>query len=76
MTTFDASRAILGKPDMFRRFRVPDSGPPLGEAGLKPSTSLLVFERAGRRHALLRDQMIYHHVAQGEVAGEPYLVSY
>ncbi len=74
--TFDASRASLKSPDFFRRFRVSGNGKPLGNAGLKPQTQLLVFERGGKRRALLRHQMIYHHVAQGELAGEPYLITF
>jgi hypothetical protein len=28
------------------------------------------------RVALVTDQMAYHHVAQGEIAGEPWMVSF
>jgi hypothetical protein len=28
------------------------------------------------RLALVTDQMAYHHVAQGEIAGEPWMVSF
>jgi len=73
---FDAERASLKSPDFFRRFRVSGEGKPLRSTGLKPQTQLLVFERGGQRRALLRHQMIYHHVAQGELAGEPYLVTF
>ena len=73
---FDPSRAWLGRPDFFQRFRVPDAGLPLSEAGLKDDTELLVFERAGLRRALVLQQMAYHHLAQGELAGRPYLVSF
>jgi len=74
--TFDVERASLSSPDQFRRFRVSGDGEPLRTAGLKPQTQLLVFERGGQRRAILRDQMIYHHVAQGELAGEPYVVTF
>jgi len=73
---FDPSRAWLRRPDMFRRFRVPRTGPPLREAGLREETELLVFERGGLRRALVLQQMAYHHLAQGELAGRPYLVSF
>ena len=73
---FDSERAILKSPDMFKRFNVTGNGVPLNEANLKPKDVLLVFERAGERRALLQKQMVYHHVAQGELAGEPYLVSF
>ncbi len=74
--TFDTKRANLASPDFFQRFRVAGEGTPLHAAGLKPRVSLLVFERGGERGALLRDQMTYHHLAQGELAGEPYLVTF
>ncbi len=67
--TFDAKRAMLKGPDMFSRFRTP-------ETGLNPKEQLLVFERGGEQRALILNQMAYHHVAQGELAGEPYLVTF
>ena len=73
---FDSERAILKGPDQFKRFNVTNNGVPLNEAHLKPKAVLLVFERVGERRALLQKQMVYHHVAQGELAGEPYLVSF
>ncbi len=74
--TFDADRAIFKGPDQFERFRVEGPGKPLGEARLKPDEDLLVFERQGVRQALIAHQMAYHHLAQGFVASEPYLVSF
>ena len=74
--TFDAERASLKSPDYFRRFRISKSGEPLNGAGFRKQAQLLIFERAGQRGALLRDQMIYHHVAQGELGDEPYLVTF
>ncbi|MEZ4380813.1 MAG: DUF3179 domain-containing (seleno)protein [Nannocystaceae bacterium] len=73
---FDASRAMLGQPDDFPRFRVPDRGEPLASAGLKPKESLIIVERGGARRALSLRQVAFHHVAQGELAGEPYAVSF
>ena len=48
----------------------------LREAQLPKETELLAFERGGERRVLLVEEMIYHHIAQGELAGEPYLVSF
>ena len=73
---FDSERAILKGPDQFKRFNVTGNGVPLNETNLKPKDVLLIFERAGERRALLQKQMVYHHVAQGELAGEPYIVSF
>ena len=49
---------------------------PLAEAGLSDDKELLVFERGNQRRATLLPEMLYHHVVQGELAGEPYLVSF
>ena len=73
---FDSDRAILKGPDQFKRFNVTGNGVSLNEANLKSKEVLLVFERSGERRALLQKQMVYHHVAQGELAGEPYIVSF
>lgn len=73
---FDASRAWLKQPDMFVRLRVTGDGELLSESRLPGDTELLVVERGGERRALGGREMAYHHLAQGELAGEPYLVSY
>mgnify|MGYP002633123018 CR=1 FL=1 len=75
-SSFDASRAQLQKPDVFKRFRVPDDAQPLADAGLRDDDWLLVAERGGVRRAFYLNHMAYHHVAQGTLAGEPYLVSF
>jgi len=74
---FDAARAKLKGPDWFPRFNPgDDAGIPLREAGLDHGEQLLIFQRGGERRALLTRQMAYHHVAQGALAGEPYLVTF
>jgi hypothetical protein len=74
--SFDPRKAHLQGADMFRRFRVPPHGEPLARAGLSGGRFLLIFERGGRRHALDATQMTYHHVAQGMLAGEPFVVTF
>lgn len=76
MRDFDAARATLGQPDTFQRFRVSDRTEPLARAGLTDEEPLIVIERGGEQRALILTQMVYHHLAQGELAGEPYLVSF
>ncbi len=73
---FDASRARLRDPDMFMRFRVPGEGTPLHDLGWEADEDILVIERGGRRLAFLVNQMTYHHVAQGRLAGHPYVISF
>ena len=76
MNAFDATRAQLKAPDFFKRFRVPDQAEALADAKLSPDDWLLVIERGGLRRAFDLNHMAYHHVAQGVLAGEPYLVSF
>lgn len=75
-STFDLSRASLGGPDRFQRFLPGDRSEPLASTKLAPETLLIVLERQGQRRALLVSDMIYHHVAEGELAGEPWVVSF
>jgi hypothetical protein len=72
----DSSRAILKGPDHFLRFNVPEHGEALASLGLPEDKMLLVIERRGEQRAFLLEQMAYHHLAQGTLAGEPYLVSF
>lgn len=73
---FDVERAKLSGPDYFPRFRVQGPGVPLASSGLTPREHVLVVDRPGGRLALSLAQMTFHHVAQGEIAGEPYLVAF
>jgi len=76
---FDSGRAILSDSPMFDPFR-PTALQPLADAvadgRLKNDTPVMVLERNGRHLALSTMQMSYHHVAQGELAGEPWMVSF
>ncbi|MEM9777211.1 MAG: hypothetical protein AAF902_21715 [Chloroflexota bacterium] len=49
---------------------------PLKRARLSPKTELIAFEVNGVRRVLSVKEMVYHHVCQGELAGEPYLVTF
>ena len=60
----------------FKPFSVPSHGSDLKRAKLNPAEELIVIERKGEYRAFLAREMAYHHVAQGELAGEPYLVSF
>ncbi len=79
MITFDASRANLSSTDMFEPFHVGSTQSlqrALDEGDVAPDTPILALERDGGTLTLLTQQMSYHHVAQGEIAGEPWLVSF
>jgi hypothetical protein len=68
---FDARRAMLKGPDLFRRFTVPDTATELAQARIPKSEQLIVFERAGEKRTLLVRQMAYHHIAQGVLLAMP-----
>jgi hypothetical protein len=76
---FDPGRAILNDEPWFDPFR-PRSLEPLRGAledgRLTEDAALMVLERNGRHLALSTLQMSYHHVAQGDLAGEPWMVSF
>ncbi len=79
MTEFDASRATLRNKDMFQPFYVKATRPlreALASGNVREDTPVLVMEGHAGTLALLTQQMSYHHIAQGEMAGEPWLVSF
>lgn len=76
---FDEARAYLGESPMFDAF-YPEEYESLDDARragrVDEDTGLLVLRRNGRTVTLLTIQMAYHHIAQGEMAGEPWMVSF
>ncbi len=76
---FDINRARVGAGSRFEPFRVRQTQSlrqALVAGVVESDTRLLVMEHAAGRLALLTDQMAYHHVAQGDIAGEPWMVSF
>ena len=78
MAAFDSNRANLRDKEIFPPLYV-EATVPLSDAlaggDLRKDTHLMVIERKERMLALLTKQMIYYHVAQGEIDGEPWMVS-
>ena len=76
---FDTDRAILWARPNFTPLRDPD-WQPLDAArrsgDLDDETTLVTFEIQGKTLALVSSQMAYHHVAQGEMEGEPWMVTF
>jgi hypothetical protein len=73
----DRSRSLLKTNGfLFEPFPVPGPGLPLGGVRMPADTELITFTRGGETRALLAREMAYHHVAQGELAGQPYLISF
>jgi hypothetical protein len=76
---FDITRARLNDSTVFEPFVVTGSIPlqrALDDGTIDPSTRILVFEAGGSKLALITAQMAYHHAAQGDLAGEPWMVSF
>ncbi|UCC64310.1 MAG: hypothetical protein JSV36_04445 [Anaerolineae bacterium] len=79
MTEFSARRALLLPIDIFAPFRVTSTvslQDALARGDVRRDARVLVAERDAATLVLLTRQLSYHHVAQGEAAGEPWLVSY
>ena len=76
---FDRSRAWLVDSTIFAPFQVTTTTllrDALAKGTLENETNLLVLEERGVRLALVTSQMAYHHVAQGDIAGEPWMVAF
>ena len=76
---FDESRAYIGASPMFDAF-YPERYESLADARrsgrVNDDTAVLVLRRGDTTLTLLTMQMSYHHIAQGDVAGEPWMVSF
>ena len=78
---FDVTRAHLSDKDDFKPFYVKQSHllalqAALASGKVNADTELLLLDHPQEALALVKGQMAYHHVAQGEIAGEPWLVSF
>ena len=72
-------RAFLGSNPIFTPLRDPEFvslRQALRDGELEEDTPILVFEAGDRTLTMLTRQMSYHHVAQGEMAGEPWMVTF
>jgi len=76
---FDTERAIFWAEPNFVPLRDPEWQTLRGARrarDVSDDTPILVFEAGGRTLSLVSSQMAYHHVAQGEMAGEPWMVTF
>ena len=76
---FEVDRAMLLDSTVYVRFDVTETRPlreALDEGLLQAQTRVLIMEHSKGRLALVTDQMAYHHTAQGEIDGEPWMVSF
>ena len=76
---FDTERALFWAEPNFIPLRNPEWNP-LRDArrsrDVSDDTPVLKFEAGGETLVLVSSQMSYHHVAQGEMAGEPWMVTF
>ena len=76
---FDTDRAILWEKRNFDPLRNPE-WTSLREArrggNVADDTPVVVFSAGGETLVFVTSQMSYHHVAQGEIAGEPWMVTF
>lgn len=76
---FDPDRALFFERPNFVPLRDPEWKPLRGalrRGEIDDDTPVLVFEAGGRTLVLVSSQMSYHHVAQGDMAGEPWMVTF
>ncbi len=76
---FDTDRALFWSAPNFVPLRDPDwrSLSDVRRAGgVSDDTPVLVFEVGGSTLVLVSSQMSYHHVAQGDMNGEPWMVTF
>ncbi len=75
---FDIDVARIGG-GRFEPFVVSETEPmrdAMSAGKLQGDTRVLVMDHPAGRLAFLTDQMVYHHVAQGEINGETWMVSF
>ena len=68
-------QALLGESDSFPRFVVAHTEP-LRDAQLDPKDDLLIARRGDESTAFSVNQLAFHHVAQGTLAGQPFAIIY
>ena len=76
---FDLDRAFMSDETIFVPFVVTETIPlreALDNGSISEATALLVFGHDMGNLAFVTQQLAYHHVAQGEMAGEPWMVSF
>jgi len=78
---FDEARAYVSDKTLFVPFRVTDADVSslrdvLADGVVQGDTWLMIMEHDAGRLAMVMDQMAYHHVAQGDLNGEPWMVSF
>ena len=72
-------RRLADSEGQFQTFQVNETRPlrkALDAGIVREDTRLLVTETAGGKLALITDQMAFHHIAQGIVAGKEWMADF
>ena len=72
----DRKNAFISRKWHFNPFQVPKNGVSLKGMNLPNDFELILAERNGEHRAFSMRELAYHHIAQGELGGEPFLVSF
>ncbi len=73
----DRSRAWLPRRGfLFQPFNIKGEGERLASMDLPGESELILFERGAEVRGLLAQEMAYHHAAQGDLGGIPFLVTF
>jgi hypothetical protein len=76
---FDIERALVMEETMYEPFVAEGSRSLRGalrEGLVQDGSRLIVLDHRRGAVALVVDQLAYHHAAQGEIMGEPWMVSF
>ncbi len=76
---FDIERAFISDKQMFVPFPVEETellSDALTAGRVTGDMNLLILEKDDVTLSFLVQQLAYHHVAQGEIDGEPWMVSF
>lgn len=76
---FDPEKAMLKDKSFFKPFNVKqfqDADELIQKGKINANEEILVFEVDGDYYGLKHIQMIYHHIAQGTIKNEPFMVSF
>jgi hypothetical protein len=79
MAEFDSRHALLLRRDIFVPYHVTSTSllrDALSRDDLREDAPVMVVQRGAATLVLLTQQLFYHHVAQGELAGEPWMISF
>lgn len=76
---FDESKAVLKEKSFFKPFNVrkfAEARDILEEEKIDLNEGILIFKFKDKYYGLKTIQMYYHHIAQGEIENEPFMVSF